>query len=132
MVRFLIIFNKKGKPNHENRYHSFVCLDDFCKLYEVVRKEKALVVEKNQRHREGLFSLSEMMLIEVLYHFSPFKDFKRFYLYGICHEYKTYFGKLPTYQRFVALKRKLFVPMSLLLHSITGQKTGLYFADSTS
>ena len=109
----------------------FVCLDDFCKLYESCLKERALP-QINQRLRTGYLTLSELMLIEVLYHFSPFKDFKRFYHYGVCGEYRTYFNKLPTYERFVALKKKLFVPMSLLLKALTGEKTGLYFADSTS
>ena len=109
----------------------FVCLDDFCKLYENCLKEGSLPF-KTQRLRQGYLSLSEIMLIEVLYHFSPFKDFKRFYLYGICQDHRCYFKKLPSYQRFVALKKKLFVPLSLLLHSLSGEKTGLYFADSTS
>lgn len=109
----------------------FVCLDDFCKLYEECVKARALPQE-NQRLRSSCLTLSEIMLIETLYHFSPFKDFKRYYLYGICHEYRSYFNKLPSYQRFVALKKKLFMPMSLFLHAATGEKTGLYFADSTS
>jgi len=109
----------------------FICLDDFCKLYETTLKERALP-SPVQRNREGCLSLSEIMFITVLYHFSPYKDFKRFYLYGICNEYRSCFKKLPTYQRFIALKKKLFLPMSLLLHCLGGEETGIYFADSTS
>ncbi|MEO0687318.1 MAG: IS982 family transposase [Cyanobacteria bacterium J06649_11] len=109
----------------------FVCLDDFCKLYESSLKERALPYS-GRRHRESCLSLSEIMFIEVLYHFSPFKDFKRFYKYGICTELRSCFKQLPSYQRFVALKKKLFLPMSLLLHCLMGEETGLYFADSTS
>ena len=109
----------------------FTCLDDFCKLYETCIHARALP-QNQQRFRLGYLSLSERLLIEVLYHFSPFKDFKRFYKYGVCQEYRSYFKKIPSYERFVALKKKLFMPMSLLLHSLTGEETGLYFADSTS
>lgn len=109
----------------------FVCLDDFCKLYESTLKERALP-HPGRRHRESLLSLSEIMFIEVLYHFSPFKDFKRFYRYGICQEYRSCFKEIPTYERFVALKKKLFLPLSLLLHCLAGEETGLYFADATS
>lgn len=109
----------------------FVCLDDFCQLYERC-VQQGLLASSSCRLRKGYLSLSEMMLIEVLYHFSPFKDFKRFYLYGICQEHRSCFKTLPSYQRFVALKKKLFMPLSLLFHTLKGEKTGLYFADSTS
>jgi len=110
----------------------FVCLDDFCKLYDKAIKEQALPSPQSYRSRQGILSLSELMFIEVLYHFSPFKDFKRFYRFGLCVEYRSCFKSLPSYQRLVALKKKLFMPMSLLLHSLSGDKTGLYFADSTT
>ena len=44
----------------------FVCLDDFCKLYEAAIKEKALPSPR-QRQREGYLSLSEILLIEILF-----------------------------------------------------------------
>ncbi|MDP4840548.1 MAG: IS982 family transposase [Alphaproteobacteria bacterium] len=84
-----------------------------------------------KRNREGYLSLSEMLFIEVFYHFSPYKDFKHYYLYGICQEHRSKFKKLPCYQRFVALKKQLFMPLTLPLHSVIGEETGIYFADST-
>ena len=109
----------------------FVCLDDFCKLYQMTLKARCLPKSK-KRNRQGYLSLSEMLLIEIYFHLSPYKDFKHYYLYGICHEHRDKFAKLPTYQRFVALKQQLFMPLTILLHSLSGKKTGLYFADATS
>jgi len=57
----------------------YVCLDDFCKLYEVALNARTLPHSK-QRRRQGYLSLSEMLLIEVLFHLSPYKDFKHYYL----------------------------------------------------
>lgn len=108
----------------------FVCLDDFCNLYESAQKSQSLPSSK-QRNRQGYLSLSELLLIEVYFHFSAYKDFKRYYLYGICLEHRSKFGKLPSYQRFVAHKKQLFLPLTILLQSLKGQETGLYFADST-
>ena len=108
----------------------FVCLDDFCNLYEFAQKSQSLPCSK-QRNRQGYLSLSELLLIEVYFHFSAYKDFKRYYLYGICLEHRSKFGKLPSYQRLVALKKQLFLPLTILLQSLKGQETGLYFADST-
>lgn len=109
----------------------FVCLDDFCKLYEAAIQEKALPSPR-QRQRKGYLSLSEILLIEILFPFSPYKDFKHYYLYGICIEHRNEFGKLPSYQRFVALKKQIFMPLTILLQTLKGKENGIYFADSTT
>ena len=108
----------------------FVCLDDFCKLYESSLKAKTLPTCKT-RDRQGYLSLSEMLLIEVLYHFSHYKNFKYFYIHDILGRHRNKFNKLPCYDRFTASKKRLFMPLTLLLHSLCGEETGLYFADST-
>jgi hypothetical protein len=107
----------------------YVCLDDFSKLYKSSLRSHTL--PGKSRIREGYLSLSEMLLIEIFYHFSPYKDFKHYYLYGIMNEHRDKFGKLPCYQRFVSLKKQLFMPLTIMLHCLTGEKTGIYFADST-
>ena len=50
----------------------YVCLDDFCKLYESAVKSRALPSDKGHQ-RQGYLSLSEMLLIEILHHFSHYK-----------------------------------------------------------
>src|SRR3954452_1855198 len=39
------------------------------------------------------------------------------------------FRDLPHYDRFVSLMPRLFVPLMVLLHSLSGEETGVYFAD---
>ena len=109
----------------------FVCLDDFCNLYESAQKSQSLPSSK-QRNRQGYLSLSEMLLIEIYFHLSAYNDFKHYYLYGIGVEHRDKFGKISCYQRFVSLKKSLFVPLTILLNTLKGQETGIYFADSTS
>lgn len=112
----------------------FVCLDDFAKAYELSQTPQQIADGDDQirrRNRSGKLSLGEMLLIEVLYHFGHFKDFKRFYRYGVCGELRDYFNDLPSYERYIILKKRVFMPMTLLLHCLLGEKTGLYFADST-
>ena len=108
----------------------FTCLDDFCKLYHHWESHK-LIPSTVKRRREGKLSLSEMMFIMVLFHMSGFRCFKLFYLYGVCQHHRRLFGELPSYGRFVTLQSRLFLPFCLLLHHLSGQKTGLYIADST-
>jgi len=67
----------------------------------------------------------------VLFHLSPFKDNKRFWLYGVDREYLNCFGDLPSYPRLVALKPSLFAPLCILLHSLSGEETGIYTLGKT-
>jgi Transposase DDE domain len=108
----------------------FCCLDDFCQLYER-EAAKRLLPASGQRHREGKLCLSGMMFIMALFHVSPFKNFKAFYLYGVQQKYRDCFRDLPSYPRFVALMHRLLMPFGLLLHALRGEATGIYFADST-
>jgi len=110
----------------------FCCLDDFAKLFEDWEKHRLLPSSGSRyRRRRGKLTLGEMLFIMVLFHLSPFKDFKCFWRYGVEREYRNCFGDLPSYARFVALKPRLFAPLCVLLHTLSGEETGIYIADST-
>ncbi len=67
----------------------------------------------------------------VFFHVSGFRYFKLFYLYGVCQHHRALFDELPGYGRFVTLQPRLFMPLCLLLHHLSGEETGIYIADST-
>ena len=108
----------------------YCCLDDFCKLFADWEAHRLLPSEPT-RQRPGKLSRAEMLFIVVLFHLSPFKHFKAFYHYGIGQQYRACFGDLPHYDRFVSLMPRLFTPLMVLRHSLSGEPTGIYFADST-
>ena len=108
----------------------YCCLDDFCKLFEGWGEHR-LIPSETTRQRPGKLSRSEMLFIVVLFHLSPFKHLKAFYRHGIGQQYRTCFGDLPHYDRFVSLMPRLFAPLMVLVPSLSGEHTGLYFADST-
>ena len=108
----------------------FCCLDDCARLVEDWERHH-LIPSNGQRRRAGKLSLGEMLSIMVLFHISAYKAFKPFRLYGLSQEYGNCFGELPTHSRFVSLKPRLLLPFYLLLHYFRGEKTGIYFADST-
>lgn len=108
----------------------FCIIDDFCKLYFDWEK-KNLIPKFKQRQRTGKLALSEKLTILVFYHLSYYKDFKHYYLFGICHEHRRDFKNLPCYDRFIQIMPSLFLPLCILLHSIKGKQTGIYFMDST-
>jgi hypothetical protein len=108
----------------------YCCLDDFCKVFAEWEAHR-LIPSRQTRQRPGKLSRSEMLFIMVLFHLSPYKNFKTFYLDGIGHQHRACFRDLPHYDRFVSLMPRLFVPLMVLLHSLSGEETGLYFADSS-
>ena len=108
----------------------YCCLDDFCKLFADWEAHRLLPSEQT-RQRPGKLSRAEMLFIVVLFHLSPFKHFKAFYCYGIGQQDRACFGDLPHYDRFVSLMPRLFAPLMVLLHSLSGEPSGVYFADST-
>ena len=108
----------------------YCCLDDFCKVF-ADWEAHPLIPSPTSRQRCGKLSRSEMLFIMVLFHLSPYKNFKTFYLYGTGVQHRGCFRDLPHYDRFVSLMPRLFAPLMVLLHSLSGEETGLYFADSS-
>jgi hypothetical protein len=108
----------------------YCCLDDFCAVFAEWEAHR-LIPSGQTRQRAGKLSRSEMLVIMVLFHLSPYKNFKVFYTYGIGQQHRACFGDLPHYDRFVSLMPRLFAPLMVLLHSMSSEHTGLYFADAT-
>jgi Transposase DDE domain len=108
----------------------YCCLDDFCKLFDAWEAHRLIPSEKT-RQRTGKLARAEMLFIMVLFHLSPFKNFKVFYHYGIGQQYRACFGDIPHYDRFVSLMPRLFAPLMVLLHSLSGEETGIYCVDSS-
>jgi hypothetical protein len=108
----------------------YCCLDDFCNVFAEWETHQ-LIPSPGRRQRFGKLSRSEMLFIMVLFHLSPYKNFKTFYLYGIGCQHRACFRDLPHYDRFVSLMPRLFAPLMVLLHSLSGEQTGVYFAASS-
>src|SRR4051812_27213429 len=106
----------------------YCCLDDFCKVFADWEAHQ-LIPSAQTRKRPGKLSRAEMLFIMVLFHLSAYKSFKTFYLLGIGHQYRACFRHLPHDDRFISLMPRLFVPLMVLLHSLSGEETGVYFAD---
>ena len=110
----------------------YILIDDFCKIYEEHEKQKLLPSSNKQRNRDCRMSMSERLTIMIMYHNSYAKNFKYFYKTCIEYVHKDDFPKALSYNRFVELMPRLFMPFNTLIHLLFGERTGTYFIDSTS
>ncbi|MBS0271476.1 MAG: hypothetical protein JSR85_02370 [Proteobacteria bacterium] len=67
-----------------------------------------------------------------MFHVSPCKVFKYFYIAYLKQRHAQEFPNLISYNRFVQLMPRLFVPLRVLLQSLFGEETGIYIADPTA
>ena len=109
--------------------------DDFCKNFsEELKNIRTLPSSDGKKHRNRpcQMSDSEIMTVLLLFHFGSFKNFKHYYLHYICQHLKKDFPQQLSYNRFVAIEHRVFVPMMFFLNTVCfGKCTGITFIDST-
>jgi Transposase DDE domain len=111
----------------------FCAMDDFCKAFFLQWAALQLSAGKAwERGPECGLSVSEIMTIVALYHGSRYRYFKNFYSGVVLNLLKQAFPGLPSYERFIALKPRSFIPRLMFLASRSGRKTGIYYVDSTT
>lgn len=110
----------------------YVEIDDFCKdnqkkITQLLR-QSGLV----RKAHPSKLSLSEVMTILVHYHQCYYKDFKHYYTDYVQQDLKRDFPGLVSYNRFIELVPRAFVPLCLFLkHRCSlSQRTGIYYIDS--
>ncbi len=109
----------------------FCLIDDFCKLFEAEQSKILLSGKKRRRGKSCRMTLSEIMTILVMFHFSHYRTFKDFYLNCILVHHKCDFPKALSYNRFVELMPRAFMPLYVLISVLSGEETGRYYVDST-
>ena len=112
----------------------FCQFDDFCQAFgphwEARLLRQGAQPAKKRGPQAGLAD-SEIMTILVLYHSSNFRHFKAFYEGVVLSLLRSAFPQAPCYARFIALTNHVWVPLMVFLHTRMGQRTGLYYIDST-
>lgn len=110
----------------------FCEIDDFCKELDNYSKHYFLTgPSKGKRGPACCLAVSEIMTILVMFQMSKYRDFKNFYSGLLCMYYKSYFPKLPTYERFVNLIKRAIFPLTLFTQLKGGKRTGIYYIDSS-
>ena len=99
----------------------------------MAKKPKLLAADgKRHRNRPCEMSDSEIITILILFHFGTFKNFKHYYLHYIGVHLKYEFPKQLSYNRFVQIEHRVFMPVMFFLNTVCfGKCTGITFVDST-
>lgn len=113
---------------------TFCDFDDFCK--SIKPQWEALLLTNGTKPKRkhgpecGLVD-SEIMTLLVLYHSSHFKSFKAFYNGIVLGLLRSHFPDAPCYERFLTLTKRVWVLLAFFLASRMGDKTDIYYIDST-
>ena len=113
----------------------FCELDNFCKELNSYFEHSMLPCEKKKLRLEPSRSLclSEIMTICVAFHLSGYRNFKWYYTRLIAKNYRKFFPKLVSYNRFVELMSYTAIPLTLFMQiKGKGKCTGISFIDSTT
>jgi hypothetical protein len=110
----------------------FCEIDDFCKQLDNYSKHYLLTgTTKGTRGPAGSLAISEIMTILIMFQMSKFPDFKGFYIGFLCVYHKSYFPKMLSYERFIAIMNRAIFPMTIFTQIKGGKRTGIYYIDSS-
>jgi hypothetical protein len=62
---------------------------------------------------------------------SKFRDFKNFYTGFLAIYHKSYFPRMPSYERFIAIMNRAIFPLTIFTQVNGGKRTGIYYIDSS-
>ena len=116
----------------ERLVETFCAVDDFCKAF--LPQGEAYLIGNGTAPRgpEPGLCVSEIMTILLMLHGSGFKYLKSFYTGVVGEVLRRYFPGMPCYERFVALQPSVLIPLLCFLYSRLGQRTAIYYIDSTA
>lgn len=116
----------------DNVLFLYCVVDDFFKVFEPALDKHLLETGVKKRKRSSQMSDSEVMTIFIHFHQVRFRDFKSYYFHYVKTLLKRYFPQLLSYNRFIERIRYCLLPLFFFLHTFMGEKTGIYFIDSTT
>jgi hypothetical protein len=110
----------------------FCQVDDFWKQFQVLWEKSLLEEGIVKRHKVCRLSMSEVMTIIIMFHFSRYRCFKDYYEKLVMKAYKQYFPTLVSYNRFTELMQSCALPLAIFMTSQrVGKTQGVAFVDST-
>jgi len=104
----------------------FCSVDDFCSHFEPAWNAETI----GDRSLKCEMAMSEILTIIILFQTSGFRCFKYFYAHILQHHRRD-FPKILSYTRFVEIKRRYIIPLTMFFNYNLGECTGISYVDST-
>jgi hypothetical protein len=106
-------------------------LKSISKFYNKTKSElQKHLVSSSKSRKTSKYDICAIATILIAYQFSGYKNFKIFYIKNQA-KLKRALKKVPSYSWFLRLQKSCLFLMLAYLQSQKGQKTGVYFIDST-
>ncbi|CAM4452157.1 MAG: hypothetical protein LEGION0398_MBIBDBAK_00767 [Legionellaceae bacterium] len=109
----------------------FCLVDDYCQCFMPEWEKHLLTCGLKKRNKPCRLEVSEIITLFVHFHQMRFRDFKSYYNFYVKNSLISYFPRLVSYNRFIELLPSISVPLCLFLQTLMGEKSGIYFVDST-
>lgn len=110
----------------------YCIVDDFIKQFLLNLQTGSLKSDFNSRNCKSSLSPSEIITIMIYFHILRYRDFKAYYVNHVLKYMRKDFPGLVSYNRFVELMPSVILPLTNFVFQNSGEKTGIYFVDSTS
>lgn len=122
----------KVKFNEDLLIGIYIDTDDWCKMIKAWMSKGIAQCAHKQRRREPELTMSETLTILIFYHHSGMKCFKYYYQRIVLPGMISYFPKLVSYERFIALIPRYFPALVALakIKALANARTGSSFIDS--
>ena len=105
----------------------YCCLDGLCQVFADVHTHRLIPSAQTGNVRKAVARRDAVHRGAVpLLGVQEFQN--NLFLIGSDNQHRAYFGNLPHHGRFVNVMPRLFAPLIVLLHSLSGEQTGAYFA----
>lgn len=110
----------------------FCDVDDFCEEY-MKYCTTHLLMNKSKIVPSTSMHLSEIMTIVIMFHLSHMRTFKWYYKDCVSKQWRGYFPRLVSYNRFVEIMQGITATLTLyLMKHRFGKCSGISFIDSTT
>jgi hypothetical protein len=92
---------------------------------------KAIAKTRIKKTKNTLPTITqEIMTLVIYFHIVRFRDFKTYYTRYVMVYLRESFPHLVSYSHVVNLLKSVAIPLCIFIHTLKGEKTGIYFVDS--
>ena len=127
MVQPIYQFSWSPMSNTPDMTDVFYFIDEFCAKFCPWWQKQLLTVGSIHRQRKSRMSVSEILTLMVMFHYSSYRTFKAYYLNYVLIPLRREFPHLVSYTRCIEFMKSVAVPAYVLALASLDKPTGVSF-----